>query len=1044
MRFAMSINIKLKCMIEENGLNIDAGLFKRIEFVIYCLHKALGEFETNTANLYFTQYHKKYYAASNVDNQILYMLRKRFHQYYSKKQWEIDLEQYLSVPNKFRLFVQYENVLILNSKIMLFVDRAIEYDELIEKYLEKNPKMAKYIEDDGYYERAIRYGEGYDKSYKTKRFEFTLEPIEGVVINQLPSYREKQWLKLPLDFDWEGFKYKLGGNWAERPSIQIEACDDFDNEIEYKGPVHIVGLLGAGKSTYIVQETVRLIENNEIKVGIIEPKVAEVIKTYEALKQIGIKAVPIIGDSQLQKHRQRFMNSRLSESDSFDAIVNDNNSVIDYLSGQCLLSHHANDYEIVSGNFPCNRLKKEDKKQTYDCPLFSNCGHFKKHLDLIEADVWITTSHSLLASKANSLIDPYGRTYYELYHDYLDIIFVDEADSVQEDFDNQFMANEIFYGGSNSIMRKFQEVEEFLKQEGLGSLESETHRWIINYPHLAQLINRLEFLIANTPGYRKYMIDDTITPRNLFFSIIGHLDDPESDESKVFIECLESFLPLSEELKLNEQLMDHQLFRLYDKLSKCPNVGNAGFIIEETLTDFLNEFNLIFKNSKTVADVKKLAIKKLELFIYIVLIDYYFRIQNNTIDNLASKLPEINSIFSSFKFYNKDFIHLMSESVIGNVFGYKMTLNDDNRLYVHLFNYSGIGRSLIEDWSNIKSELGKKGPAVVMLSGTSYAPSSAHFHIAEEPAFLLKSEKDEGEIQQSIHIKYDSSDKPIKISGVSDSYMKKEKLKELTKQLMNDIQFELSYWRGQGHNRNVLLIVNSYEQCRVVGDYLRGRNFDYKVLSNKKMLDEDEINTSQIEEIASMGSVEILVAPLSIISRGYNIIDQSGNSYFGSAFFLIRPYISPDDLTYNYRILNAIIGPIMSDKSRFLTLDESFSYVRKFAYDMLNQFNEKKFWKQLDQDQRAILSWYTFIPIKQAVGRMQRNGCSCRVFYCDGSFVNDMEGKLTDEVSMLKAWESNLVDINKGIGKMLYGKYLSGLSKAITDYEMINDEEDLF
>ena len=111
MRFAMSINKKLKSMIEENGLNIDAGLFKRMEFVIYCLHKALGEFETNNANLYFTQYHKKYYAASNADNQILYMLRKRFHQYYSKKQLEIDLEQYLSVPDKFRLFAKYDNVL---------------------------------------------------------------------------------------------------------------------------------------------------------------------------------------------------------------------------------------------------------------------------------------------------------------------------------------------------------------------------------------------------------------------------------------------------------------------------------------------------------------------------------------------------------------------------------------------------------------------------------------------------------------------------------------------------------------------------------------------------------------------------------------------------------------------------------------------------------------------------------------------------------------------------------------------------------------------
>ncbi|MBV1759472.1 MAG: hypothetical protein KMY55_16835 [Dethiosulfatibacter sp.] len=1040
----MSINKKFKSMIEENGLNIDSGLFKRIEFVIYCLHKVLGEFETKTANMYFTQYHKKYYATSDSDNQILYMLRKKFHQYYSKKQLEIDLEQYLNIPEKFRLFIKHDDVLILNAKTMIFVDRAIEYDELIDKYLANKPKIPKYIEDDGYYERAIRYGEGYDESYKTKLFEFTLDVSEDEVIKQLPRYREKQELKLSLDFDWESFKHKLGGNWAQRPSIQLDACEDFDNEIEYKGSVHIVGLLGAGKSTFIVQETARLLENNAIKIGIIEPNVAEVIKTYEALKQLGINAVPIIGDSQLKKHRQRYMNSRLTASDSFDAISSENNSVIEYLSGQCLLSHHANDYDILPGKFPCNRLKKEDNKQSYDCPLFTSCGHFKKHLDLVRADVWITTSHSLLASKANPLVDPYRRTYYELFHDHLDIIFVDEADSVQEDFDNRFMANEIFYGNNNSIMRKFQKVEEFLKQEGLGNVESETHRWVINFPHLTQLINRLEYLIANSPGYTKYLIEDTITPRNLFFSIIGQLADPESDESKVFIECLESFLPLSEELKLNEQLMEHQLFRLYDKLSKCPNVGNAGLIIEEMLSDFLNEFDLIFKKLKTVDDVKKLALKKLELFIYIVLIDYYFRIQNNTIDNLASKMPEINSIFSAFKFYNKDFIHLMSESVIGNVFGYKLTLNDDKRLYVHLFNYSGVGRSLIEDWSYIKSELGKKGPAIVLFSGTSYAPASAHFHIAEEPAFLLKSEKEEGDINQSIHIKYDSSDKPIKISGVSDSFMKKEKLKELTKQLMNDIQVELSYWRGEGQNRNVLLIVNSYEQCRVIGDYLKGRNFEYRVLSNKKILSEDEINTSQIEEISSIGSVEVLVAPLSIISRGYNIIDQSCNSYFGSAFFMIRPYISPDDLTYNYRILNSIISPIMADKSRTHTLNVAFSYVRKFAYGMLNQFNEKKFWKHLDSDQRAILSWYTFIPIKQAVGRMQRNGCSCRVFYCDGSFANDMDGKLTNEVSMLKAWESNLIDVNEGTGKMLYGRYLTGLTKAISDFEMINDEEDLF
>lgn len=1038
------MNQKFKSMIKENYLNIDSRIFERIEFVIYCLNRVGVELDTNMLNMYFTQYYKKYYAPKDSNQKILYMLRKKYHQYYNKKQLEIDLEQYLNIPEKFRLFVKNDDILVLNPKIMIFVDRAVEYDKLIVKYSEKKPKVPIFIKDKGFYERTIRYGQGYDRTYQMEEFKFILDDNEIGCITQLPRYRKKKKLKLKLDFDWEAFKYKLGDDWAKRPSIQIEPCKTLNDEIEYKGLIHIVGLLGAGKSTYILQETVRLLENNDIKIGIIVPNVAEVIKTYEVLKQLGVKAMPIIGDLQLKKHRSRYMNSRFRVSDSFNAIIDEQNSVIEYLSGQCLLSHYANDYDILPIDFPCNQLKKEkEEDKSYYCPLFDSCGYLKKHLDLVKTDVWITTSHSILASKTKSLVDPYLRTYYELFHDYLDIIFVDEADSVQEDFDNKFMTDDIFYGGNNSIMRKFQDIEKILKEEGIANRESEAHRWIINYSHLIQLINRLEFLIINTPAYRKCLIGDIVTPNNLFFSIIGELADLESQESKIFIECLKSFLPLSAELKLNEKLMDHKLFRLYDKLSKCPNFGNVESTIEEILNDFINEFGLVFKSLDIKYDVKKLVIKKLELFIYIVLIDYYFRIQNKTINNITKKVSKISSIFLAFKFYNKDFIHLMTESVIGNVFGYKLILND-YKLYVHLFNYSGIGRSLIENWSYIKSELGKEGPSVVMLSGTSYAPASAHFNIAKEPTFLLKSEKEEGDINQFINIKYDSSGKLIKISGISNLYIKKERLKELTKQLMIDIKIELSYWRDKGQKRNVLLVVNSYEQCRMIGDYLRERSFKYRVLSKNKKLNKDEINTSQIEEISLMGDVEVLVVPLLIISRGYNIMDKYGDSYFGSAFFMIRPYISPEDLRYNYRILNSIVDPIMAKESQKYKIDKAFLEVSKFAYNMFNQFDEKKFWKHLNPSQREILSWYTFIPIKQAVGRMQRNGCSCRVFYCDGSFVNNLDGKLTDKLSMLKAWETNLLDINKGIGNTLYGRYLKGLTKAISDFEMINDEEELF
>ena len=1044
----MSFIKQFKNIFRENEISVDSGIFIRFEFVIYALYMALGEFEIHNSNLYFTQYYKRYYRNCNTDKErIFYILRKHYHQYYSKKQFEVDLKEYLRVPASFRFFNIIEGEVQKNNRATYFVDRDNEYDEKLERYTSSNVKELKFIDGQGGYDRVIRIGKGYDESYTTKSLDFDIGPRDDNPRLTLSERNEKVRKTLPLNFNWNDFKKGLGGSWAQRPSIQISSCDSFDNELRYEGLVHVVGLLGAGKSTYIIQETVRLLKDGDVKIGIVVPNVSEVLKTYEALRSLGIRVSPIIGTTQIDKHRQRYLNSRFDSASTFNDFCGDDVDALDYLTGNCLLSHYANDVEIIETQFPCNNLKKEGSMSNFNCPLFNECGYFKKFVDLEKADVWITTSHSLLASKVNQIVDPNRRTYYELFHDCLDIVFVDEADSVQEDFDHRFMTSEIFSGNNNSIMRKFDKVEDVLNSHKSSNMESEIHRWKANQPHLAQLINRLEYLVINSYAYRKYLIDDTLTPRSLFFSVISDLADIESEESQKFIQSLESFLPLSEELRLNEELMSHELFVLYDKLTKCPNLGNASVVIEENIDAYIKSYDLIIKRTDKY-DRVRLFKKKLELFIYIVLIDYYFRIQNSTITNLAVKLPEINTIFMPFKFYNKEFVHLLSESVIGNIFGYKLTVNDDNQLLVHLFNYSGIGRSLIEDWPYMKKELNQDGPAVVMLSGTSYAPASAHFHIDEEPTFILKSEKTEGSIKQFIHPKYDYSGKPIRVSGISDKFLKREKLMELTKAVWNDIKVELRYWREQGSNRKVMLIVNSYEQCRLVGDYLSGRELSYRVLSNNDELREDEINTSQIEEIPALGNVEVLVAPLSIISRGYNIIDEDGNSYFGSSFMLIRPYVSPDDLTYNYRILNSVVSPLVKKyRDKGYNLADNIAEVRKLAFGMLNEFKEKKFWKHLDDEQRSVLAWYTFIPVKQAVGRMQRNGCDCRVFYCDGSFVNAKGGELTSKTSMIKAWEEILGEMSSYTGQMLYGQYYDGLKNAIADFEKTNhdiEEEEMY
>lgn len=1040
---------------KKNKLTVDPILFAEFEFALYALYSAIGEFQTSNANLYFTQYRKRFFSNCNSNKEhLFYILRKNHHKYYNKKQFQEDLKEYLAVHKKFRLFAETnDGIIIKNKQLLYLIDRYKVYDKKIDNYMLPTKKDIDFIQEQGFYQRTIRTNQELEQKDVIKTLYFDIGDRDVEDFDKLPAYRNKCQLSLPLDFDWNSFKSTLGPNWAERPTIKIKSNDSFDNTLEYKGLVHIVGLLGAGKSTYITLETLRLLEESKIKIGIVVPNVAQALITYKFLDELGVKATPIIGATQLAKHRQRFMNSNLTLANSFNEVSKDEMKPLDFLSGFCMLSHFANDPDIIESQYPCNRLKKEWEKVYYNCPLFNECGYFNKYVDLKNSDVWITTSHSLLASKANQIIDPQKRTYFELFHDCLDIIFVDEADTVQEDFDHKFMDNEIFYGSDKSIMRKFQETEDFLQRNHLANSSSEAHKWNTNQKHLNQLLNRIEYMTINAVYYREFLIQNTLTPRSLYYSLIKDISNRDSKQSQNFIKSIETFLLISEELKFNEELMNHELYILYDKLTKCPNAGDTTQLIENSIQTYVEKYDITIKPSNKYNSEKmfseKMFNKKLELYIYIVLIDYFFRIQNITLANLARTQPQINEIFTPFKFFNKDFLHLLTESVVGNIFGYKLVIDDNNRLRIHLLNYSGIGRSLIEEWPYMKEEIGKNGPAVVLLSGTSFAPSSAHFHIDKEPTFVLQSEKPEGSIHQFINIKHNKKGDAIRISGVSDRFLKQENLIELTNNLLNDFKFEIKYWNKQGVNRKVLVVVNSYEQCRLIGDYLRGQDITYKILSNSKDLKDDEFTASQIEKIPSLGNFDVVVAPLSIISRGYNIVDTAGNSYFGSAFFLIRPYVSPEDLTYNYQILNSITAPMVKEeRSKGNSFSDTLTTVQKFAYGMLDEFNEKKFWKRLSTKQREILSWYTYIPVKQTVGRMQRNGCDCRVFYCDASFVNGKsDSVLNSSESMLKAWQEVLKKDESDIGKMLYGNYLKGLNDAINNYENLfvkKDEEDLY
>lgn len=78
------------------------------------------------------------------------------------------------------------------------------------------------------------------------------------------------------------------------------------------------------------------------------------------------------------------------------------------------------------------------------------------------------------------------------------------------------------------------------------------------------------------------------------------------------------------------------------------------------------------------------------------------------------------------------------------------------------------------------------------------------------------------------------------------------------------------------------------------------------------------------------------------------------------------------------------------------------------------------------------------VPIKQAIGRMQRNGNDCEVFFCDISFCNALTKCQVQnkENSIFYAWKEVLgAYIEDKVINTLYGNFYEALEKMIKDIE---------
>jgi hypothetical protein len=1092
----------LKTVTEIEGLtnNINRGDIKQIillEIAVFGFVKNFGMEKATVENVWsiFPNYKDVYETSKN--EKMFDIIRIYFGSTYSLSSWKDLVDKYMSFEPYLRQYRVTDEGYFIEKNCSFFSERISHYEHLLEPktILSKEKDFPPFLNsgENVYYENfdtkkktKKMYVLSHDKNGYKHSIPSHLIPDQELLKQEhekltLPKKRQKlnretlslhlskqPWLKTALQMDEyisnnfntysDDDKDRLRDWSTAQNSFKLSSTNQRIKELTYKDKVNIAGIVGAGKSTFLLMELFRL-KTLKAKSAVMTVNVADTLDLVYRLYLIGIKAVPLIGKKNLAMHLKNFIKKVKNEANrGFEKNPLSQLSlqyVLKFFSGNCTVEILANAEE---GLFPpCVSLKQNDDK--FSCPLFLTCGKYEVDRLLADADVWVGTQSAFIHTKPGVLVNPYDLTFAEIAYEDMDVIFVDEADSVQESVDGSFLTQNILFGNKDAILESsFLGARNSLDTRYDFSTSKVSKEWRYHATQTSKVAHHIYELIQESIYVRKELKNKAFGHHQLISKLTKALFKPTSlvIHHQFYKQLLEiDFKKLSDpELKKNA-FFEKEVIQYMSNLEETKIYSNSihdQMKDEQKLTIQVLETFVIKMNLgescelSNLLEVEKNNLMKLfQFYLLLIFFDYHFKylinIKNQVEDILEEEIPEISSIYQNVK----RFLPFMPQAATGRSFQYFYKESSENQEgsvgTFRTYDYLAIGRYFLVNFATLfENILGKKGPAMVFLSGTSYAEGSKHYHIDINLDYLLETSNSKtSKIYQECYPVYENGS-PIFISGEKNERIKQHKLQLMANQLIPKIKSELATWTSEG--RKVLLVVNSYDQATVVLEELR-MHFPGKVkaLTREGTMNDGYILRGEVEFFANTDA-DILIAPLMSINRGYNILIQGSNkSLFGSVFFMIRPYISSGEIENVIKVINGTVPSFIAtakNKHNY-SFYEAVNYIRKRSNLLLDYMlsEDESGWTYLQQEEKENMAWYMFINVWQMIGRLLRGQTDANVFYVDAPFAwenaNQTGNKETFQSSMLRLWISILErdSVNSEAKKLLYGEFLNGLKKAL-------------
>jgi hypothetical protein len=791
--------------------------------------------------------------------------------------------------------------------------------------------------------------------------------------------------------------FKIRANQTDQPHL-----------LRYKKLLHIIGKTGSGKNTFIDLEVTR-VKNKGAKSGVILTKVQDVFQHVTKMNSHGLTAAPMIGKSNILNHLGTELTSLHSQYSNdplqhpLSLLPKQKN--YRYFSNDCLIKTIAN---ISDENyFPCTELTItiDGNQAKRCCPFFAICGAGTRDRELLSADVWIGTIDSFFQSRPLPIFNDMNKSYAEIAHSLLDVLYVDEGDSTQERMDMlPVTQNEIFGQVTSSFEKDIIKIKNELEVRHLLANDTDVNLFIEHTRHATIMVKNIIGLLIDSLSLRKYLKNRTFTIFEIANEVAEQLAVHTDDVERVH----ESLVSINEEDAELRTIMDVFFGKFNQlKLQKYSSIDIRPRYMHELAIETMN----IISDLLNIPFRKELTLKETTLFmfsLFLIKFDYLYRVLTNLVSSLPISIEHgIDKRFDIIKRY----IPFMPEPLTERSFQYQYKVRDNEATGTFsLYEYIGVGRNLLLHFSDLYLHLGGiHGPAVILLSGTSVAPFSPHFHVEKSVDYIIsstvtKEEKSQFKIEYAIC--HNENNLPISVSGMSEEG-KKTAIKQMARgDLPSIILKELNEWdsrMGTDAGRGVFLITNSYEQSDIVHMELNRylpNHLIYSLAPNNAVLKDNQIPLNLIQQFHKYQS-RILIAPMKPISTGLNILkENSDKSFFGTFIFLVRPLPPPGQLDDMIKVLNGSSQSYIQNliDKKILFGEGTVSLKRDSLKLMRKLISVDKAFSRLEDEYRYPISWYVMKDVRQTIGRGQRGETDVRILLADASWL-----PTTDKASMTKS-----------------------------------------